>query len=133
MDQIKKTIDDGLRRVRGKIELVKRPHVSVKEWLETQISASASFLSGTALDEQSNVQETSSSCSSGDTMEQSEIAEMLSKPSSLFSMNKELTDIFHNDDGLKMKGILDKGFDPNFLGKFLFLLMMFRILYFCIF
>ena len=120
MDHIKKTIDDGLRRVRGKIELVKRPHVSVKEWLETQISASASFLSGTALDDQSNAQETSSSCSSADTMEQSEIAELLSKPSSLFSMNNELTEIFQHDDGLKMKAILDKGFDPNFIGKFFY-------------
>ena len=102
--------------MKGKFELVKRPHVSVKEWLETQISASASFLSVTTLEDHSSDYSTSV-LSSEDTIEKFEIEEILSKPSSAFAMNTELKDIFESDAGSRMKQILEKGFDPNFVGK----------------
>ena len=116
MENFRKSIGDGLRKMKGKFELVKRPHVSVKEWLETQISASASFLSVTTLEDHSSDYSTSV-LSSEDTIEKFEIEEILSKPSSAFAMNTELKDIFESDAGSRMKQILEKGFDPNFVGK----------------
>lgn len=116
MENLRKSIGDGLRKMKGKIELVKRPHVSVKQWLETQISASTSFLSVTTLEDHSSDYSTSV-LSSEDTIEKFEIEEILSKPSSAFAMNSELKDIFESDAGSRMRQILEKGFDPNFVGQ----------------
>ena len=118
MDEFKKSIDDGLRRIRGKIELVKKPHVSVKEWLESNISMSIISSKTGSGEKCSSTTSGPSSSSFSDSPHIIQSVDMPSKPSRFMAMNVELQDIFEDDDGERMTEVLEKGLDPNFVGMY---------------
>lgn len=122
MDHFKKTLDDGFRKIKGKIELVRKPHASVKEWLDTYIpkTASSTFLSlASQTDDKISSTTTSGPSSVVSPSDYYKTPEMPSNPSRFLSMNVELCNIFDADDGKKMKEVLEKGMDPNFVGEFM--------------
>lgn len=117
MENIKKSFDDGLRRIKGKIELVKKPHVSVKEWLESNISISIiSSKTGSTNRSSSSTTSGPSTCSFSDKHEVIHVNDLPPNPSKFMAMNMQLQDIFEEDNSERMAEILEKGLDPNFIG-----------------